>query len=344
VAALNKGINMQEFSLPLTRRPRRNRKSKAVREMLSETKLSVSDFVYPVFIMDGNNKEEEIPSMPGITRKTIDVLLSELEEVVKLGILAIAPFPAIAEELKDSKATLSYADDGLVQRAVRQIKEKFPQLLVMTDVALDPFNADGHDGIVSATGEILNDETVEVLCKMAVSHGKAGADFVCPSDMMDGRIGAIREALDGAGLENTSIMAYSAKYASAFYGPFRDALGSAPKAGDKKTYQMDPANVREAMLEVSLDIEEGADAVMVKPALPYLDVLSKVADTFDIPVSAYQVSGEYAMIVAAAQNGWLDRKAVVLESLLSIKRAGARFIWTYFAKEAAMYLLENTKN
>lgn len=335
---------MQEFSLPLTRRPRRNRKSKAVREMLSETKLSVSDFVYPVFIMDGNNKEEEIPSMPGITRKTIDVLLSELEEVVKLGILAIAPFPAIAEELKDSKATLSYADDGLVQRAIRQIKEKFPQLLVMTDIALDPFNAEGHDGIVSATGEILNDETVEVLCKMAVSHGKAGADFVCPSDMMDGRIGAIREALDGAGLENTSIMAYSAKYASAFYGPFRDALGSAPKAGDKKTYQMDPANVREAMLEVSLDIEEGADAVMVKPALPYLDVLSKVADTFDIPVSAYQVSGEYAMIVAAAQNGWLDRKAVVLESLLSIKRAGARFIWTYFAKEAAMYLLENTKN
>lgn len=335
---------MQEFSLPLTRRPRRNRKSKAVREMLSETKLSVSDFVYPVFIMDGNNKEEEIPSMPGITRKTIDVLLNELEEVVKLGILAIAPFPAIAEELKDSKATLSYAEDGLVQRAVRQIKEKFPQLLVMTDVALDPFNAEGHDGIVSATGEILNDETVEVLCKMAVSHGKAGADFVCPSDMMDGRIGAIREALDGAGLENTSIMAYSAKYASAFYGPFRDALGSAPKAGDKKTYQMDPANVREAMLEVSLDIEEGADAVMVKPALPYLDVLSKVADTFDIPVSAYQVSGEYAMIVAAAQNGWLDRKAVVLESLLSIKRAGARFIWTYFAKEAAIYLLENTKN
>ena len=335
---------MQEFSLPLTRRPRRNRKSKAVREMLSETKLSVSDFVYPVFIMDGNNKEEEIPSMPGITRKTIDVLLSELEEVVKLGILAIAPFPAIAEELKDSKATLSYADDGLVQRAIRQIKEKFPQLLVMTDIALDPFNAEGHDGIVSATGEILNDETVEVLCKMAVSHGKAGADFVCPSDMMDGRIGAIREALDGAGLENTSIMAYSAKYASAFYGPFRDALGSAPKAGDKKTYQMDPANVREAILEVSLDIEEGADAVMVKPAMPYLDVLSKVADTFDIPVSAYQVSGEYAMIVAAAQNGWLDRKAVVLESLLSIKRAGARFIWTYFAKEAAMYLLENTKN
>ncbi|MBQ5611795.1 MAG: porphobilinogen synthase [Fibrobacteraceae bacterium] len=328
----------------MTRRPRRNRKSKAVREMLSETKLSVSDFVYPVFIMDGNNKEEEIPSMPGITRKTIDVLLSELEEVVKLGILAIAPFPAIAEELKDSKASLSYADDGLVQRAIRQIKEKFPQLLVMTDIALDPFNAEGHDGIVSATGEILNDETVEVLCKMAVSHGKAGADFVCPSDMMDGRIGAIREALDGAGLENTSIMAYSAKYASAFYGPFRDALGSAPKAGDKKTYQMDPANVREAMLEVSLDIEEGADAVMVKPALPYLDVLSKVADTFDIPVSAYQVSGEYAMIVAAAQNGWLDRKAVVLESLLSIKRAGARFIWTYFAKEAAMYLLENTKN
>lgn len=334
---------MSEYSLPLTRRLRRNRKSSAVREILAETKLSVSDFVYPVFIMDGENQEETIPSMPGITRKTIDVLLKELEEVTALGILAIAPFPAISDDLKDEKASASYAPDGLVQRAIRKIKERFPNLVIMTDVALDPFSSSGHDGISSESGEILNDETVEVLCKMAVSHGLAGADFVCPSDMMDGRIGAIRDALDAAGLKNTSIMAYSAKYASAYYGPFRDALGSAPKSGDKKTYQMDSANSREALLEVQLDIEEGADAVMVKPAGPYLDVLSNVAEAFDVPVSAYQVSGEYSMIVAAAQNGWLDRKKVVLESLLSIKRAGARFIWTYFAKEAAKYLLEKSE-
>lgn len=331
---------MSYFSLPMNRRLRRNRKSENVRELLSETKLSVSDFVYPVFIMEGENKEESIPSMPGITRKSIDLLLKELEEVIALGILAIAPFPAIHESLKDERASASYAKDGLVQRAIKQIKERFPNLLIMTDIALDPFSSSGHDGILSESGEILNDETVEVLCKMAVGHGEAGADFVCPSDMMDGRIGAIRDALDEAGLKNTSIMAYSAKYASAYYGPFRDALGSVPKSGDKKTYQMDPRNSREALLEVQLDIEEGADAVMVKPAGSYLDIISQVSNTFDVPVSAYQVSGEYAMIVAASQNGWVDRKQVVLESLVAIKRAGARFIWTYFAKEAAKYLLE----
>ncbi len=332
---------MSNFKMPLIRRPRRNRKCQAVRDMLAETKLTVSDLVYPVFIMEGENKEEEISSMPGITRKSVDRLLVELEEVVALGIPAIAPFPAIADEKKDPKATASYDPNGLVQRCVREVKKAFPKLIVMTDIALDPFNSDGHDGIVSETGEILNDDTVEVLCKMAVSHAEAGADFVCPSDMMDGRIGAIREALDDAGFENTSIMAYSAKYASAFYGPFRDALASAPKEGDKKTYQMDPANSKEAILEVQLDIEEGADVVMVKPASAYLDVLYRISSTFDVPVSTYHVSGEYSMIMAAAQNGWIDKDAVMMESLLAFKRAGANFIWTYFAKDAARLLQKN---
>ena len=324
--------------LNLIRRPRRNRKSEAIRQMIAETRLSVSDLVYPLFILEGENTEEAIASMPGITRKSIDKALTELEEVVQLGILAIAPFPAIADSKKDPLASASYLSNGLVQRFVREVKAKFPELVVMTDVALDPFNSDGHDGIVSPSGEILNDETVEVLCKMAVSHAQAGADFVCPSDMMDGRILAIRKALDEAGFKNTSIMAYSAKYASAFYGPFRDALESAPKAGDKKTYQMNPSNIKEALLEVKSDVEEGADVVMVKPASYYLDVLYAVSQNVDIPVSAYQVSGEYAMIMAAANNGWIDKDKVVLESLLSIKRAGANFIWTYFAKDAAKLL------
>lgn len=332
---------MSDFKLTLTRRPRRNRKSAAVRKLLSETVLTPGSLVYPVFIMEGSGKEEPVVSMPGITRKTVDKLLVELEEVVALGIPAIAPFPSIEEAKKNPKATASYDDDGVVQRCVRAVKDKFPDLLVMTDVALDPFNSDGHDGIVAPNGEILNDETVEVLCKMSLSHARAGADFVCPSDMMDGRIGAIREAFDSEGFETTSIMAYSAKYASAFYGPFRDALGSAPKEGDKKTYQMDTANAREAILEAALDIEEGADAVMVKPSSYYLDVLSKVAETFDVPVSAYQVSGEYAMISAAGERGWIDRDAVMMESLLAIKRAGARFIWTYFAKDASRILNRN---
>lgn len=332
---------MSDYKLNLTRRPRRNRKTAAVRKLLAETVLTPGSLVYPVFIMEGSGREEPVVSMPGITRKTVDKLLLELEDVVALGIPAIAPFPSIEEAKKDPKATASYDDDGLVQRCVRAVKDKFPDLLVMTDVALDPFNSDGHDGIVAPSGEILNDETVEVLCKMSLSHARAGADFVCPSDMMDGRIGAIREAFDSEGFGNTSIMAYSAKYASAFYGPFRDALGSAPKEGDKKTYQMDPANVREALLETELDLEEGADAVMVKPSSYYLDVLSKVADAFDVPVSAYQVSGEYAMISAAGERGWIDRDAVMMESLLAIKRAGARFIWTYFAKDASRILNRN---
>lgn len=324
--------------LELLERPRRNRKSATVRNLVRETELSVRDLVYPVFIMEGSNKEEPIPSMPGMTRKTVDVLLKEVEECVSLGVKAIAPFPSIAECKKDRTGSESCNPEGLVPTCVRAVKEKFPDVVVMTDVALDPFNVDGHDGIVSDSGEILNDETVEVLCKMAVCHARAGADFVCPSDMMDGRIEAIRKALDGERLTNTSILAYSAKYASAFYGPFRDALDSAPKEGDKKTYQMDPGNRVEAIREVALDIAEGADVVMVKPACYYLDVLREVADFSNVPVAAYQVSGEYAMLCAAAQNGWLERERVVLESLTGIKRAGAKIIWTYFAKEAARLL------
>lgn len=319
-------------------RPRRNRKSATIRDLVRETELSVKDLVYPVFIMEGREKEESIPSMPGMTRKTVDVLLKEVEECVSLGISAIAPFPSIEEIKKDRIGSESYNPDGLVPTCVRAVKDKFPDVVVMTDVALDPFNSDGHDGIVAESGEILNDETVEVLCKMAVCHAKAGADFLCPSDMMDGRIGAIRKALDAERLLNTSILAYSAKYASAFYGPFRDALDSAPKAGDKKTYQMDPGNRIEAIREVALDIAESADVVMVKPACYYLDVLREVANFSKVPVAAYQVSGEYAMLCAAAENGWLDRNRVILESLTGIKRAGAKIIWTYFAKEAARLL------
>lgn len=329
---------MQPFTLELLERPRRNRKNATVRNLVRETELSVKDLVYPVFIMEGSNKEEPIPSMPGMTRKTVDVLLKEVEECVSLGVKAIAPFPSIAECKKDRTGSESCNPEGLVPTCVRAVKEKFPDVVVMTDVALDPFNVDGHDGIVSDSGKILNDETVEVLCKMAVCHARAGADFVCPSDMMDGRIEAIRKALDGERLTNTSILAYSAKYASAFYGPFRDALDSAPKEGDKKTYQMDPGNRVEAIREVALDIAEGADVVMVKPACYYLDVLREVADFSNVPVAAYQVSGEYAMLCAAAQNGWLERERVVLESLTGIKRAGAKIIWTYFAKEAARLL------
>lgn len=326
------------FTSGLLERPRRNRKNATVRDLVRETELSVRDLVYPVFIMEGSAKEEPIPSMPGMTRKTVDVLLKEIEECVSLGIRAVAPFPSIAESKKDHRGTECYNPAGLVPTCIKKIKDKFPDVVVMTDVALDPFNIDGHDGIVSETGEILNDETVEVLCKMALCHARAGADFVCPSDMMDGRIGAIRKALDGEHLTNTSILAYSAKYASAFYGPFRDALDSAPKAGDKKTYQMDPGNRIEAIREVALDISEGADVVMVKPACYYLDVLREVANFSKVPVAAYQVSGEYAMLCAAAQNGWLDRERVVLESLMGIRRAGAKIIWTYFAKEAARLL------
>ncbi len=329
---------MSPLKFDIWERPRRNRKSATVRDLVRETELSAKDLVYPVFIMDGTGKEEAIPSMPGMTRKTVDILLKEVEECVSLGIRAIAPFPSIEESKKDRIGSESYNPEGLVPTCVRVVKEKFPDVVVMTDVALDPFNSDGHDGIVAESGEILNDETIEVLCKMAVCHAKAGADFVCPSDMMDGRIGSIRKALDAECLLNTSILAYSAKYASAFYGPFRDALDSAPKAGDKKTYQMDPGNRIEAIREVALDIAESADVVMVKPACYYLDVLREVANFSKVPVAAYQVSGEYAMLCAAAENGWLDRNRVILESLTGIKRAGAKIIWTYFAKEAARLL------
>lgn len=332
--------NMLESNITqaLTVRLRRNRKNEGLRSLLREVDLSVSDFVYPVFVMEGKNKQEEIPSMPGIFRKTIDLWLKEMQELSDLGIKAIAPFPVVPDEKKNPTASEAFRSDGLIPEFIRKLKKQFPQMLVMTDIALDPFNSDGHDGLVSDSGEILNDETVCLLCKMALCHAEAGADFVCPSDMMDGRIGAIRKVLDAAGFTQTAMIAYSAKYASAFYGPFRDALQSAPKSGNKKTYQMDPASFREARREVELDISEGADIVMIKPAGAYLDVIRDISEKFDVPVCAYQVSGEYAMITAAALNGWLERDSVILESLLCIKRAGARFIWTYFAKEAAMLL------
>lgn len=319
-------------------RPRRNRATPAMRALVRETELSASDFVYPMFVMEGQGLREPIESMPGICRLSLDCLLEELSEVVALGIPAIGLFAAVPEDLKTPDAVEAFNEDGLMQRAVRAIKQAYGELLVITDVALDPYNSDGHDGLVDAQGNIVNDQTVEVLCAMAVSHARAGADMVAPSDMMDGRIGAIRKALDFAGFSGTGILAYSVKYASAYYGPFRDALHSAPKAGDKKTYQMDPANGREALRELELDIAEGADVVMVKPAGPYLDVVAQASAHSVVPVAAYQVSGEYAMICAAAAQGWIDREAVVRESLLGIKRAGARMIWTYFAKEAARLL------
>jgi porphobilinogen synthase len=306
--------------------------------MTCETQLTVNDLIYPLFIMEGENTKVEVPSMPGSYRYTLDLLLKEVTEAHALGIPAIALFPLVAEDKKDNAGTESYNPDGLIQRTVRAIKQELPDIMIVTDVALDPFSSKGHDGIVSDDGEILNDETVEVLVKQAVSQAVAGADIVAPSDMMDGRIGAIREGLDEAGYTNVSILAYSAKYASAYYGPFRDALDSAPKFGDKKTYQMNPANAREALTEVELDIAEGADMVMVKPALAYLDIIQLVRSTTNLPVAAYNVSGEYAMIKAAGEKGWIDEKKVMLETLTSMKRAGADVILTYFAKEVALIL------
>jgi porphobilinogen synthase len=306
--------------------------------MAQETQLTANDLIYPLFVMEGENQKVEVPSMPGSYRYTLDLLLKEVAEAYELGIPAIALFPLVAEEKKDNAGTESYNPNGLVQRTVRAIKEAVPDVVVITDVALDPFSSKGHDGIVSDSGEILNDETVEILVKQSISHAEAGADIVAPSDMMDGRIGAIRDGLDDAGHTNVSILAYSAKYASAYYGPFRDALESAPKFGDKKTYQMDPANSREALREVELDLDEGADMVMVKPALAYLDIIAKVREISDVPVAAYNVSGEYAMIRAAGRMGWIDEKKVMLETLTSMKRAGADLILTYFAKEVALIL------
>ncbi|ERN39923.1 delta-aminolevulinic acid dehydratase [Rubidibacter lacunae KORDI 51-2] len=324
-------------ALSLPNRPRRLRRTAAIRRMVSETQLHVEDLIYPLFVMEGENRKVEVPSMPDCFRYTLDLLLHEVKEAAALGIPAIALFPVIPEDFKDSTGTESYNPDGLVQRTIRAIKEVVPDIVVITDVALDPYSSDGHDGIVE-DGVILNDETVDVLVKMALSQADAGTDFVAPSDMMDGRIGAIRDALDEAGYTDVGILAYSAKYASAYYGPFRDALDSAPKFGDKKTYQMDPANAREAILEVDLDIDEGADIVMVKPALAYLDVIYRIRETTDLPVAAYNVSGEYAALKAAARNGWLDEPTVVLETLTSMKRAGADLILTYFAKYAAQLL------
>jgi porphobilinogen synthase len=309
----------------------------ALRRMVQETQLTVNDLIYPVFVMEGEEKKEEIVSMPECYRYTLDLLVKEVADAYNLGINAIALFPLVADDKKDNQGTEGYNPDGLVQRSIRAIKKEVPEIVVITDVALDPFSSYGHDGIVE-DGVILNDETVEVLVKMSVSQAEAGADMVAPSDMMDGRIGAIRAGLDDAGYTDVGIIAYSAKYASAYYGPFRDALESAPKFGDKKTYQMDPANTDEAMKEVELDIEEGADIVMVKPALAYMDIIRRVKEYSDVPVAAYNVSGEYAMIKAAAQKGWIDEKKIVLETLTSMKRAGADLILTYFAKQVALML------
>lgn len=325
--------------LHLTKRPRRLRRTETLRKMVRETILTVDDLIYPMFDMEGESAKLEIASMPGCYRYSLDLLLEEIAAVSQLGINAIALFPVIPEEQKDDIATESYNPEGLVQETVKAIKNAVPEIIIITDVALDPFTTHGHDGLVDENGKILNDQTVEVLVKMALSQAEAGADFVAPSDMMDGRIGAIRQALDAEGYINVGILAYSAKYASAYYGPFRDALDSAPKFGDKKTYQMDAANAKEALKEIELDIAEGADMIMVKPALAYLDIICQVKTATNLPVAAYNVSGEYAMIKAAAQHGWIDEKKVILETLTSMKRAGADLILTYFAKEVALMLM-----
>ena len=315
-------------------RPRRNRSSAAIRTMVEENRLSVKDLLFPLFVMDGSATKTEIKSMPGIYRYTTDLLLSEIEECLNLGITSYALFPQVAEDRKDTLATESHRQGSLYLEAIHAVASRFPEISMLTDVAMDPYSSDGHDGIVRG-GEILNDETLEVLAKMAVAQAQAGSKLIGPSDMMDVSVGYLRESLDDAGFTNVGIMAYSAKYASAFYGPFRDALESAPKFGDKKTYQMNPANSREALREAELDELEGADFLMVKPALAYLDIISLLRDNTNLPIAAYNVSGEYAMVKAAAANGWIDGEKAMLESLLSMKRAGAQVILTYFAKEFA---------
>lgn len=324
-----------KYSLPI--RCRRNRRSESLRSLVRENTVTVDDLVMPLFIIEGEKQKIEVKSLPGIYRFSIDNLKSECQELWSLGIKAVALFPALDDSLKDKLASESTNPKGLFQRAIKAVKEVTPEMLVITDVAMDPYSSDGHDGYVE-NGEIINDKTLPILADMAVSQAQAGADIIAPSDMMDGRVEVIRDALDEAGFTDVGIMSYSVKYASAFYGPFRDALDSAPKAGDKKTYQMDPANVAEATREIELDITEGADFVMVKPGLPYLDVVRAVAEMSTVPVAVYNVSGEYAMLNAAAQNGWLDYEKVVKESLLSFKRAGADIILTYHAKEFAKWL------
>lgn len=319
----------------ITHRPRRNRKSEAIRSLIQENHVTVNDFIFPLFLIEGKNKKSEVKSMPGIFRLSPDLMLKEIEQCLKLGIKAFDIFPSLSDKYKDKTATESLNKNGLYLKTLSLIKKKFPEACIMTDVAMDPYSSDGHDGLVH-NGEIVNDETLEILAKMAVAQADCGIDIIGPSDMMDGRVGYIREALDDAGHTNVSIMSYTAKYASAFYGPFRDALDSAPKFGDKKTYQMNPANSREALIEGQLDTEEGADFLMVKPALSYLDVIKDLNNNFDLPIAAYNVSGEYAMVKAAATRGWIDGDRVRDEILLSIKRAGASIILTYFAKEWAL--------
>lgn len=328
--------------LYMANRPRRLRRAPFLRRMVAETTLSTDDLIYPLFITEGENQRETVASMPGVERLSVDLLVAEAEEIVNLGIPAIALFPVVSAEKKTEDAAEAYNRSGLAQRAVRELKKRFPELGVITDVALDPFTIHGQDGLIDDEGYVLNDETVEVLVKQALSHAEAGADIVAPSDMMDGRVGAIREALEAAGFINTCILAYSAKYASSFYGPFRDAVGSAANlaGADKFSYQMNPANSDEALREIELDLQEGADMVMVKPGLPYLDIIYRVKQEFQVPTLAYNVSGEYAMLKAASGNGWLDEKKVVLESLLSLKRAGTDAILTYHAKDVARWLDE----
>ena len=323
-------------------RMRRMRRDEFSRRLMRENHVTSDDLIYPMFVLEGENQREVVASMPGVERVSIDQLLLEAEQCLKLGIPAIALFPVVGREKKSDSAEEAFNPEGLAQRAVRALKQKFPELGVITDVALDPFTSHGQDGLIDDTGYVLNDETIEVLVKQALSHAEAGADVVAPSDMMDGRIGAIREALEEAGYIHTRILAYAAKYASSFYGPFRDAVGSAANlgAGNKYSYQMDPANSDEAIREVALDLEEGADMVMIKPGMPYLDIVRRIKDEFGAPTFVYQVSGEYAMLKAAAQNGWLEEKAVVMESLLSMKRAGADGILTYYAKDVAQWLAE----
>ncbi len=318
----------------MNRRPRRNRKSSAIRSMVEETKLGTENLIYPLFIEDGKGVKTEIKSLPNNFRWSLDTLLIEMDECVNLGLDKFVLFPAVSESLKDSVASYSYASDNFYLDAIHQIKDRFPNIELMSDVALDPYSSDGHDGLVKG-GEILNDETLPILAKMSIAQAQAGIDIIGPSDMMDGRVGFIRESLDAANYKDVSIMSYCAKYASAFYGPFRDALDSAPKAGDKKSYQMNPANKREALIEAELDVQEGADMLMVKPATFYLDVIQMLRENFDLPITAYNVSGECAMVYAASANGWLDYESAMFEMLLSIRRAGADGILTYFAKDFA---------
>lgn len=335
---MEKTSHTKDF-FPATRL-RRMRYQAFSRRLMQENQLSVDDLICPLFVIEGQNQQQNVASMPGVSRLSIDLLLKEAESLLELDIPAIALFPVIDPSQKSLDAAEAFNPEGLAQRAVKALKKSFPELGVITDIALDPFTSHGQDGLLNAQGYVINDETVAVLCKQALSHAEAGADIVAPSDMMDGRIGAIRQTLENHGHVNTRILAYSAKYASSFYGPFRDAVGSAGNlgGGNKYSYQMDPANSDEALREIAMDIQEGADMIMVKPGMPYLDIIRRAKDEFGVPTFAYQVSGEYAMLKAAAQNGWLDEKQVVIESLLAFKRAGCNGILTYYAKAAAQWL------